>query len=112
GLACRDFRICLPEIMADLGDGLIEAGRQFSALAPQEFGTALLGKGVEAHFPGAAHWFAAAACRAPFRAYVLRDHERRLAPPEPLARPGNLGGAERRAMRRRGPGLGRRPKGN
>ena len=41
GLACRDFRICLPEVMADLRDRLIEARRQLSALASQEFGTAL-----------------------------------------------------------------------
>lgn len=98
--------------MADLSDRLIEAGRQLSTLAPQEFGAALAGKGIERGFPGAADRFAARACRSPFCTNVLRDHEGRIAPPEPLARAGDLGGAERRAMRRRCSGLGWRPKGN
>src|SRR5215813_7005182 len=111
GLPGRNLGVRLTEVGAELGDGLIETGRRLMALTPEELGAAFGWLRLKAPFPGPAHSFATGARSPPLRSDILRDHKRWVAPAEPLARPGDFGGAERRTVRRGGSGLGRRAEG-
>ena len=68
------------------------------------------GWACEPCLPGFAHIGAARADAAPPVSYIIGDHKRRVLPAEPLARPLDLLGAQRRAVRCGGAGLGRRAK--
>ena len=110
GLAGRDLGIGLAELVADLGERLVDSGRQLAALAALELAPFVLGEGPQPPLPRLAHFGAARPRRAPSRQHVVGDDKRRIFPAEPLARGGDLGGPERAAMRCRGAGLGRRAK--
>jgi hypothetical protein len=67
---------------------------------------------VEPRLPILSRLGAARADLAPPGADIVRHHKRRIPPAELLARALDFFGAERRAMRRRGAGLGRRTEGD
>src|SRR5439155_11445160 len=108
GLARRDLGVLGTKLVAHFSNDSVEAGGQFGVLAAQEFAAPLGRSGGEPLFPGLPYGNAASARLAPLLSDVVGHDKGRVFPAEPLARPLDLLGAERIAVGRGGPGLGRR----
>src|SRR5262249_41077606 len=107
-----DLGVRLSEVVAQSGNGGVEARWKLHPLAPQEFTAALGRERLQARFPGPADGFTALASLPPGRADIAWNDDGWVGPPQPLTRRIDLGGPERSTVRGGGAGLGRRAKGD